>query len=299
IASLTVSLFGLTAVFIIRDKNNTVSALSAYSDELKKDLDSAVSDSMPSDKLPAEAFTQALDKAAIEDIISNSATNIVYQNNNDFSLSKTLYATIYNNLKSYAKTNEIKISDSDVSKLASLEVDVISGFMSDVKTTDLWLYGTVRNKTAMLIIAVSIVAAISSFVLLHFVNDGRHRKNSYYGMAFASAGYIEIFGTLMAKLLNVPELKANCGYLVFDKAAADVTERIMNAQIPFGGALIFIGIIVLALNYRYFAKKNSKVSAQREENHKLRDEYMKHFENKNSPAQEQTLGERETMDVDF
>lgn len=298
-ASLAVSFFGVTAVCYARSDSALYDSISAYSDELKADLDEAVKSAMPNSELPAKAYADAIDGDAVDYIIRVSANNIAVQNINDFSLSSELYNTINSNLLSFAQDNGIKINSTEVSKLASLEVDVISGFMLQVNTKDVALYRICRNETAMVIIAVAVIAALMSYALIHIINDGRHRKNSYIGMAFVSTGYIQIVGTFAARAIDAGNKASGSGYEVFDRAIADVIGKIMSIQIPFGIILVVTGLAVLTANYVYFWKKNIKVNEQRRINSDMRDEYMRHYKRVHGEEREYVHGERETMDIDF
>ena len=298
-ASLMVSFFGVTAVCYARSDSALYECISAYSDELKADLEATVKSNMPKSKMPKEAYAQAIDGDAVDYIIRVSANNIAVQNINDFSLSGELYNTINSNMLSYAQDNGIKINSTEVSKLASLEVDVISGFMLRVNTKDVALYRICRNKTALIIIAIAVVTALLSYALIHIINDGRHRKNSYIGMAFVSAGYIQIVGTIASRAIDGASKASDSGYEVFDKGIADVIGMITGIQIPFGIVLVITGLVVLAANYVYFWKKNIKVSEQRRINTDLRDEYMQHYKRVHGEEREYVHGERETMDIDF
>ncbi len=297
--SITVSLFGVTTVCILHSRTRVADSISAYSSELKDGIDSALELQMPDAPIKAEAYAQSVDSKVLGKIINASAKNITLQKSNDFSLDADLYGAVYENLVSYASANKIKIPQQDISKLASYEIDVISGYLSQAKTDNVKLFQIVRSRTALLVIAVSVVLAILSYALIYFINDGRHMKNSYFGMAFVSAGAVEITGTFAARAADVAFRESYCGFEPFDKALADIAQTIMSVQIPLGIVLILTGLFVLVFNYRYFYKKNIKVSEQREQNIKLRDEYIKHYESKNAPKPEPIPGEREVMDIDF
>ena len=297
--SLSVSFFGVVSVYFVRSTDYLTQSLATHRQELKTDLDSEIARRMPQSKFPSEAYTASLDNTAINYIITTTANNIAVQNANDFSLSEPLYNTLYKNLLRYADENGVNIKAQQVSRLASLEVDVISGFLAQADTENVALYRVCRDKTALILIAAAVVVAIMSYALIHIINDGRHRKNSYIGMAFVSAGYIEIIGTVAARLIHASEKESYCGYKVFDAAIGSVANQIMGAQIPIGIVLLMTGLFVLITNYYYFWKKNARVNEQRRQNTDMRNEYMQHYRSVKGETKTITPGERETMDIDF
>ncbi len=296
-AALVLSIFGITGIALFRSTSFIVSKSSQYSDAIAKSINSEIEQQMPVSKLTLQDCKAAIDGGVCDYIVSVTAKNIAHKNANDFSLDTALYNKIYANLTSAAKGKDISISADEIGDIASLEVDVINSVMAQMDTNNIAYISLFYSKFAGAAVLVSVALVIAAIFLLDFVNSGRHRKNSYIGMSFASAGAIDIFASLAILRFGTGlQFSQN---EVLSSIVADALQTVLKLQIPCGAALVLVGYLVLFFNYRYFSKKNVKVREQREVNAKMREDYMRHYEQKNAPRPEPKLGEREEHLIDF
>ena len=297
--SLAVSFFSLTGVLLLRNSSFMLSKIETYTEQFKQVIDSEIIAETDGEAMPAEYLAQAVDEGAMEYILSVTAKNAAHGNANDFSFDSTLYSRIYANLINIAKTQGIKVSDAELADLASLEVDVVSSVMSQVDTKDVLYISLFRSRIAGIIVLAGAVTAAGAVILITVINSGRHRKNSYIGMGFACAGFVDISASVAMLLTGFGENTRFCTNSALNSAAADALKSVVLLQIVFGIVFVIIGYAVLALNYRYFSRKNDNVKRENEVKEKMRADYMRHYESKNTPRPEPVAGEREEMKIDF
>lgn len=298
-ASVVVSFFGTVSVIRLRSETFVADKLSAYTAEIKADIEKEITSQPMSGTVPSDALLAALDDGVMQYLINMSAHNIVMQSTNDFSIDETLYNRLFKNVSAYLDSNGISADAKDISNAVSLQTDVINYVLSSVGTTDILLFSLARSNTSIAVTATAIALAVICAVLIHVIYEGRHKKNSYYGMALATAGYVDIFATAFAGRIGLFSSVSYCGYAPFDQAVSDCTASVSKMQLPVGIALLAAGVVVLLLNYRYLKKKNDRVKEQRTTNDKMRDDYMKHYEQVNAPAPAPVAGEREETKLDF
>ena len=296
-AALVLSFFGISGIAMFRSTGYMESKTSKYSDLIVENIDSEIELQMSPKKLTLQDCKDAVNSDVRDYLIAVTAKNIAHRNANDFSLDTTLYNKIYANLNAAAKAKGINASADEIGDIASLEVDVINSVMAQMETDSIAYTSPFYSRFAGTVVLAGAVLVIAAIYLLDFVNSGRHRKYSYIGMSFASAGFIEIFAPL-AMLKFGADLQFSQSE-VLNSITADTLQALIRLQLPFGAALVLIGYVMLLLNYRYFSKKNVKVQYQREMNAKMREDYMRHYESKNAPRPEPKPGEREEHKIDF
>ena len=297
--SISLAAYGITSVVMLRSETLYEKYVTAYSEQFKNDLANELTNQMPDDKVPTSAFIDALDDGALRFLIKKSAANVVSQNRNDFAYSEDLFNLINNSVKKYVDENNVRISDSELSALVSLSVDIINGFVINNDVTRIYQFKYAQSNRAVVIMAVSFVLAIVCAISLRYVNKGRHKMYSYYGMSLASAGYLEIFVPLFAIKTGMVSNHAASGYAVFDAAAVDEATMFLHLQMIIGVVLLAAGLITLVMNYRYLKNKTDQIKTQREINSKIKDEYMEHYNSKIPKQEPVDPNKKEVMKIDF
>ncbi|MBQ9517021.1 MAG: hypothetical protein IJR60_02985 [Eubacterium sp.] len=297
--SLVVALLSLTGVITLRSSNYMSSKISACSAEFEKAIKAEVLEEMQSEAVSADICADAVNADVMNHVVTVTAKNAALGSANDFSFDKTLYNLIVTSLNNNMKAQNVTASAAEIANAASLEVDVINSVMSQVETSDIPYISFFQSKVAGTAVLAGVALAVAAIVLIDLVNGGRHRKNSYIGMSFASAGAIQIFGALAMLNFGFDSAAMFSENAAFNSAMTSALQTVIKAQIIYGIALVLIAYTVLIINYRYFSKKNVRVKEQREVNEKMRREYMRHYEQKNAPRPEPIPGEREEHKIDF
>lgn len=295
--SVVMAVFGITSSCLMNSEKFIGKTVAGYSDQTKSHIDERISLEIPDGKIPADAVAQAVDISVISYINGKITKSIILQSRVDVSTDSTLYNSILRGINTYAKENGIKLSKGEANKLASLAVDVISGYLSSAEFES-GVMSLMHSKGYTVAAFLSIALIFASVILINVVNEGRHKMYSYIGTGMVSAGYIQIVVTVCA-------LKAHVAYGVryaslepFDSVLADILKRSSEFQLYAGCFMLVAGLAMLVLNYRYFFKKNKRLSEQRELEYRMRNEYMMHYNSKNAPSTT-VPGEREVMDIDF
>ena len=295
--SVITAFFGITSLFLLRSEKYVESRVSLYSDELKSELEECVMNEFSDSKIPASVAASAVDNDLISYINGKITTAITLQNTVDLSTDTNVYNAVIKRVNDYAKNKKIALSKDEANKAASLTVDIISGFFATGEFNNNML--EMMHGTAFMAASFgSVILAVLCIVLLNLVNKGRHKMYSYIGMGLVSAGYVQIITFAVGLRYHLGNGVRYVSLDALDRVLSDVMSSAFTVQLYAGAVMLAAGMIMLALNYRYFTKKNKRVAEQRELENKMRSEYMMQYNSKNSPSKI-VPGEREVMDIEF
>ncbi|MBQ7203204.1 MAG: hypothetical protein IJS03_04195 [Eubacterium sp.] len=295
--SLSLTLFNFTAIITLKNTDLVAARLGEYRSVIKEDIINEFNERDFVSDIPDEVVFAAVD-AELENIIAESANNFIVSNPNDFSGYDELYNSMFRSCEEYSKENALNADSKEISKLCSLAVDCVNTCLSKADTQNTKLFKYAQSTAIFIISVVLAVFAVFCVLMLDFLNKGRHRKNSYIGMGLTTAGYIEAVIPVIVCRLGFVEKEDFCGYAPFNQGLYSAVLGIMQLQVIFGLVLVVAGVIMLAVNYRYFAKKNSKARRENEIHESMKSKYNEEYNNLN-PQKENAHGEREVIDVDF
>ncbi len=282
---------GLVSVFALRSEKIVQNSISSRSDELKADLKERLMLEMPdADEGMIEA---SLGSDTMDFIVSSSTKSIVIHNKIDFSSSRQLYNSIYKALASYGLSSE------ELGNTASLEVDIINGYMQTANSVNTDVFATLGSTAFFAVIGVFVAVGAACVFLVDLITKGRHNKYNYIGLGFTCAGLSGVSTMLAADKKGFFSGDFYCDLPVFNAAAGTVLSQTEKAFLIVSAVFFAIGAALLIYNYFYFTKKNKRVKKQRESVTKMREEYMQNYNEKNTPYQPPAAGEREVMDIDF
>lgn len=273
-ASIVIIALGAMSIGFLQSESYIESHINNKSAELINEINAQLNNLDNKTDLPVEAFTTALTEEDTAEIVKTAVNNFMYNYSSDFSEDEDLYNSVKGSISGYCQDNGISTNEKELSKAAALMVDEINETVGGSSTLNIKVFTFVQSSKLMYLICASVILIIASIVLLDLINFGRHRKYSYIGMGFTTAGFVLTFSILFARHQDYLSAFRFSSVEAYSLGIADCINDIMLYSMIIGIIYLAAGIIMLILNYNYFRKKGIKVKANHEQKTIMRQEYI-------------------------
>jgi hypothetical protein len=233
--------------------------------------------------LPKEVWVNSLAPEDTEIILNTIASNLQYHYTTTFAGDEDVYALIKSRFTDYVKANDLNVTEKQISQNASLAVDAVNEAFGGKATSSVAIFRWSQSTKIMYFVIISAILLVVSAVIIHFLNNGRHRKYNYLGMSLTVSGYLLLFAGLVIEKKNFIVDFNYSKNAIYNSAIADLLNYALLISMAIGALCLLSGVIMLAVNYSYFVKKKRERDEHRKNNADLRSEYMEqYFDNNNN-----------------
>ena len=271
---IVVSVFGSVTIGTLKSHSYVASKFVKYDSQLLETVNDALLEKCDDMPLPAEAFASALNVKEMDSILTTVARNIILCYELDFTDSKELYNYFVEGLGKYCEENGIKMLSEDINRCACYAVDVTNEVLTSGVSNDIAIFRAAIGKSMAIRFIVCFAIAIVFIVLIDLINRGRHRKFSYIGMAFVSAGMIFIAATLYVKSKGYVDSFSFCSLDIYNSAIRDSINSTFFIYPIIGAVFVVLGLVILIMNYIYFRNKNLIVQREKELNIEMKQDFI-------------------------
>jgi len=274
------SCFGLVGSGLMKSSSYIASKFIEYDEEMLRAVNAELDKECSNMPAPAGAFTSALDKEDIDNALTRAAENLVLCYDIDFSDSRDLYDSFYNGIEEYCSKNSVGISSAELNQCASLGVKVTNEVLSTGISRKTQIFQLLIGNSVAMGFVYCAAGAVVCLVLINLINKRRHKKYSYYSLAFNGAGLIYIFGALLVKFKNYVDGFTFCRSALYDAALKDAVNSIINAYIIVGIAFVVFGLIMLVYNFKYYERRKKEMNETDAINNQMKKEFLEHYNKK-------------------
>lgn len=293
------SVFGAFTVGMLKSQNYISGKLEQHDEQLLSEINKKLSDDCTDMSLPKEAFTNALSKGEVDSVIGDMVSDMILCYEIDFSDSEKLYGYFTDGITDYCEKNNIDAMSEDISRGASLAVDITNEALAGSSTGIIKLFQKIQGSRLILLAVLCAAFAVACAVAIDSINSGRHRKFSYIGMGLATSGVMLTAATVFVKHMGYIDNYEFCSFELYNNAITDAVNATFKPYPIIGICLAAAGFIMLILNYIYFAKKNKMVQEKVDMNIRMKDEYIQHFNEKKGNTKVTSTDEKEVSKIEF
>jgi hypothetical protein len=268
---------GSLSVGFLQSDDFVQNNMNKYSTELLNEVNEKIDSLDGKLSLSIEVYTSALGNDDAAKIISKVSSNFMNDYPTDFSEDRDLFESVKTSILNYCEQNSIKASDAQMNKAACFVVEEVNEVVGGRSSLDVKVFTMVQSRAAMCAICLAVILLIITTILLDVANYGRHRKYNYIGMGFTTAGFLMSFGILFVNHQDYVNNFKFTTITAYNLGIADCINILLNYVIIIGAVCFAIGLIILVLNYNYFRKKSARVKASRDDNSKMRKEYLEQY----------------------
>ena len=301
IISIAVAVF-VTAVFEVAIfsgeatvKERLDANMSAVIDEIEKSYDKTSQIT----GIDREAFSGTVNKSNFYIISSEVARNLLYGYKTDFTANSSLYSAYSAKLSSYASEKKLTFSSSELSLYASLATENAAYAINDSKTDSVALFRNSHSAVMLIVLGASVVLTAAAFVVIEFLNKGRHKRFVYYGSGICGAGFLLTGAFYYVKTKKYISDFRFCSFKPYSDAIASCVDNAVKYILIIGIVLAVAGFIILAVNYDYFRRKNRDAKLTREMNRELMKDYLDSDKAPKHSRSDDGDFEKEVMKIDF
>ncbi|MCR5207066.1 MAG: hypothetical protein K6C14_01135 [Eubacterium sp.] len=292
--------FGVLTVGLFHSDAYVESGLKRNTEAIAETVTAGLKDTAAELEIPEELLTSAVNDEMIKIITDTVAHNFIYNYTTSFSNSTELYNLIASSVSAGAPEYGKRLSDVEISKISSCAVDSVNESLGNSDTSQVSAFSFVKSRTMMLLIIVSVIAAVGSIIALDMLNNGRHRKYNYIGMGVITAGAASLSVSLFALFGGFLKTYRFCTYEAYDNAIKYCFKTAFSMLVVLGVIMIVIGFVMLLRTYIYFKRKKEAYMARRLSSNDTLTDYMDDYYTKNTrthvPGEE---FEKDVKKIDF
>ncbi len=268
------------------------------SDAIIVDIEEAASEAAVAASLPENAFAGAVTKENFSIVSAEIVRMFSFRYTADYSDSAKIYMLFYNRLTDYDNQNRLGLTQEQMESDASLAVNYMNNRLAGTDSKSVKLFNFAYNDKVLYVLIGGIAGMVISIVALELLNHGRHRKFSYIGMGFNVAGYWLVLIPQFILHTGILQNYRFCVYQPYDDMVRLCHETLLQWLTLAGIPLVLVGLTMLLVNYRYYAKKLQKARASREDYDKYKEDFME-LPKPPKVRQEGEELERHVMKIDF
>ena len=292
-----VTLCGMTVGFFKSQsfiKNNCMPC----SEAVIADIDTAAAGAAVAASLPEDAFAGAVNNENFSVVADEIARMFSYRYAADYTESTAIYELFFNRLTDYSNKNSLGLKQEELESAASLAVSYVNFRLSGNDSKQVKLFNFAADAKALYLLIGGVAVFAACIVALELLNHGRHRKFSFIGMGFMTAGYLLMLVPLALRMSGILERYRFCVYQPYDDIVRLCHQSLLQWLMLAGVPMLVAGVVMLLINYRYYAKKLKKARASREDYDKLKEDFME-TPKPPKPRKEGEELERHVMKIDF
>lgn len=268
------------------------------SEAIIADINGAAAEAAVAASLPEETFDGAITQDNFSTVSSEISRMFSFRYSADYTESAKIYQLFYNHLNDYDNKNGLGLTQEQLESAASLAVNYMNSHLAGTDSKSVKLFNFAYNDKVLYILIGSVAGIVICVVALGLLNHGRHRKFSNIGMGFTVAGDCLVLVSLALLRSDSLQNYRFCVYLPYDNMVRLCHESLLQWLMVAGIPLVLIGLAMLIVNYRYYAKKLKKARASREDYDKYKEDFME-LPKPQKVRQEGEELERHVMKIDF